>query len=642
MALIAIYQIYRQPYQVNQPGYYWAQDWTDYSFNTATKQVEQKEVTSYGGDEREFTTTPFVIETDIPFWYECIGTTKKEYYHNGAGGFNTTDVPNSTVCGYVAPGTGGGGNEEPTPEETKATIQIPAAKYLAVGGVLSNPINYIINCGLYDQAGATKTNHFVEVKIYQEGFADVPFAIARQRVLNGRAVVDVATFVQGLVDAEPEFNPYTLIATDNNILAGFYVGVVEHFGTTTMPEVMAPEIRYAVNAANQQLDADFSEYVVTAAGTVTKLITQFREPVKVIGFPCSLGTIIDEALLDTQLYFERRYLDINKAEVQVISTPIPKAFYGKFLRLNIPDSVLRCGVYVQASITDTSINTDGICPDGSVAVPEDNTYTPEPVRIHADDTKDTLAASHALGTSEIVMRIDGGAWEPYAFMDIGNVARSANFVEYKIKAAEGRTESRIVGSPPFTAVVPQYTLTIVVNGLARSLYDIYINGDRQAGNTFTYAAGTSLDKIAVVAPGYRVMPTNYTTVMNADETLIFTAESLPVSSWGWSAADPFASLQGGTDNINYQGSGEFAHTDNIVADFHQMPNQQYAVLKTPSGHKTLTAWSDTGSSLNCGQIPDSIFREPFTVGQFTYYVTRVPVDFSTGFDARVVFNDNIS
>jgi len=543
----------------------------------------------------------------------------------------------------------GSGTDEPgeeTPAETTGVIIVPAAKYLAVGGVLSNPINYIVNCGLYDLTGVPKTNHYVHLNIYRE-HETVPFATARQRMRNGQARIDVSQYLMALVDAEPEFLSYTLIATDDNILAGFFVGMVEHFGTTIMPEVLAPEIRYAVNAANQQLDSDFSEYVISEAGNLKKLITLFREPVKVLGYPFSLGTIIDEALLGTQLYFERRYLDINKQPVQISSTAIPQAYYGKFLRLNILDYNINCGVYIEASITNTNTNTEGTCPDGSVSIPDedDNTYTPAPPKLFADDVKDTLYAIHPLGDTQIRMRTNGGSWEVYpGLINIGNVNRPANYHEFIIVATDGRTESAIVGSPAFTAVLTQYTLTVVVNGLEnidRSQYDIYINNAKQAGNTFTYPAGTVLNAISVVVPGYVVSPENYSVTMDGNKTLNFMVEQVPVSAWGWSANDSFADLQAGTDNINYQGSGEFANTENIIADFHLMPNQQYAVLKTPATHKTLTAWSDTGSSLNYGQIPDSVFREPFTVGQFTYYVTRVPVDFSTGADARVVFNDNV-
>lgn len=85
-----------------------------------------------------------------------------------------------------------------------------------------------------------------------------------------------------------------------------------------------------------------------------------------------------------------------------------------------------------------------------------------PPSIVANDITNTLLASHELGTSEIVVSEDGGAYLPYAPIKVGNVDRPAAYWKFKVKAATGRAESTVISSPPFYAAVDD-TLTGVTN-----------------------------------------------------------------------------------------------------------------------------------------------------------------------------------
>ncbi|WP_231464662.1 hypothetical protein [Pedobacter sp. Leaf132] len=76
--------------------------------------------------------------------------------------------------------------------------------------------------------------------------------------------------------------------------------------------------------------------------------------------------------------------------------------------------------------------------------------TPAPPTLTANDSTDTLTASHALGTSEIVMSINDAAYVAYSPISVGNVARAAGYWKFKIKSATGRNESSVVSSPAFT------------------------------------------------------------------------------------------------------------------------------------------------------------------------------------------------
>ncbi|GAB2528300.1 hypothetical protein [Rufibacter soli] len=107
--------------------------------------------------------------------------------------------------------------------------------------------------------------------------------------------------------------------------------------------------------------------------------------------------------------------------------------------------------------TSVGILTNGVVtkyyPDYSTA--NSNTgggnTTPAAPTVTADDAANTLSASHALGTSEIVVSTNGGAYVAYAgTINVGDVARAAGYWKFKVKAATGRNESSVANSPAFT------------------------------------------------------------------------------------------------------------------------------------------------------------------------------------------------
>ncbi|WP_026462589.1 hypothetical protein [Adhaeribacter aquaticus] len=466
------------------------------------------------------------------------------------------------------------GGEEPEIPETPGTGTAPATKYHAVGGVLSNPIEYKLSFGVTDSNGEAKINHHVKVNIYREKETQ-PFAKTRQRIRNGEAVVDVSEYVKVLVNSNPAFSPEQIISVDTAPLAGFYIGFEEHFGETVLPEVKISTVRYAVNAALQTLDGNYDHWVVNAPGSIKELVTLFKEPVKFPGYPCSLGIIIDETLKGTALYFQRRYLDINREELQIKSTLIDETLYGKYTRFAITDSMASCAYFIEASITDTNINTEGTCPDESYEIPDD------------PDNPETMPESVAItdvvlnGTTLVISAI------PF---------NTTKAIEYRLNAGSWQAST-------------------VFADLAPGKYNAMA---RLQGTSITDMWPSTME----IKPEDSETPTS----------------SLVPSKWGWSAADPYGSLAGGNDIIAYQGEATYGNNAKIEADYHLMPSQSYAVLRVPSTHAPLTSWQDTGSLINAGTIPDQIFRAGLTVGNYTYYVSRVPLDFSTGPTHRVIFN----
>lgn len=101
---------------------------------------------------------------------------------------------------------------------------------------------------------------------------------------------------------------------------------------------------------------------VYTTDSLTRFTTTQSEHVKFNGYPLHLGIIVDLAMSGKELYYERRYLDINRRVVDIKSTLIPEESYGTYLRLSVPDDPLACAAFVEVSIEDEDNTMNGICP----------------------------------------------------------------------------------------------------------------------------------------------------------------------------------------------------------------------------------------------------------------------------------------
>lgn len=162
------------------------------------------------------------------------------------------------VVDCTPPDPGPGPEPEPEPE-IPGTATPPAAKYMAVGGTLSNPIEYTFAFQVNDAAGDPKTGHYVVVNIYK-GDEVIPSATARARIKNGSAKVDVSRYVQSMLSITPPTVADTIQA-DTGALVRYHIGFVEVWGTVVMDEVMVGD-KYAVNAALQSQVNDFAAHVI--------------------------------------------------------------------------------------------------------------------------------------------------------------------------------------------------------------------------------------------------------------------------------------------------------------------------------------------------------------------------------------------
>lgn len=95
-----------------------------------------------------------------------------------------------------------------------------------------------------------------------------------------------------------------------------------------------------------------TDYVAPAPSTDKRFTSGFRNPVKFGRFPADLSLVIDGSMAGTQLYFTRRYLDVNRQLLEILCTPIPQELYGGMVRFPLNDNYLTAARFIECSITD--------------------------------------------------------------------------------------------------------------------------------------------------------------------------------------------------------------------------------------------------------------------------------------------------
>lgn len=169
----------------------------------------------------------------------------------------------------------------------------------------------------------------------------------------------------------------------------------------------------------------------------------------------------------------------------------------------------------------------------------------------ADDVLDTLTATSALGTGEIVVSENNGAYAPYADINVGNVARAAGYWKAKVKAATGRNESAVSNSPAFTVAIVGGTPILAPKFLVS-------NGSAtQSTGNITATAGDTRSVVANSADtGYnstlaiKIIEMQWNNSLNSKDTFL----GLSTANFG----DTYSALE-----FNFYISGSWALTGNL-------------------------------------------------------------------------------
>lgn len=95
------------------------------------------------------------------------------------------------------------------------------------------------------------------------------------------------------------------------------------------------------------------------------------------------------------------------------------------------------------------------------------------------------------------------------------------------------------------------------------------------------------------------------------------------SGFGYTSTDPL-----GNETSLVPQFSQNIDSPNPTLNFTTGSAGSYLFVKVPSGlSTTFTEWYSNG--FNFGAIPDAVWRSPVTVDDFTYYMTRVPVYFTS-------------
>lgn len=154
--------------------------------------------------------------------------------------------------------------------------------------------------------------------------------------------------------------------------------------------------------------------------------------------------------------------------------------------------------------------------------------TPESPTWVADDEANTLSATHPLGTSEILVSENDGAYTAYAGeISVGDVDRPVGYWKSKTKATSERNESLVALSPEFTAA-PAVPRSLTVNVTGPSNFTVFVDGVAVSGNIITVEENTTINNITVEAEGWVFSPTSVASIlMDSDKSISFTGTVVP-------------------------------------------------------------------------------------------------------------------
>lgn len=139
-------------------------------------------------------------------------------------------------------------------------------------------------------------------------------------------------------------------------------------------------------------------------------------------------------------------------------------------------------------------------------------------------------------------------------------------------------------------------------------------------STYTIATTVSGD-----AGNYAAVVTDAASHTVTSNTAVLTITTPIVITYGYSSSDPYVD-NSTAPTVSNSATTSIIHNADLSIAFPAAAVDKFLVFKVPSGESTKIHWFVT--SLNNGDIPDAAFRAPFTVGSFTYYVTRDAAGFT--------------
>jgi hypothetical protein len=114
-------------------------------------------------------------------------------------------------------------------------------------------------------------------------------------------------------------------------------------------------------------------------------------------------------------------------------------------------------------------------------------------------------------------------------------------------------------------------------------------------------------------------------IANATATVTVNNFTTTVGYLGVYSSDPYTALQT-SDTLTYRSTFNIGFSDSTLRlDFNfSEGTEEWYVVKVPASIAVKNNWY--ANSLNYGTLPDSVWRQPFVLNGFRYYVTRSLVD----------------
>lgn len=179
----------------------------------------------------------------------------------------------------------------------------------------------------------------------------------------------------------------------------------------------------------------------------------------------------------------------------------------------------------------------------------------------------------------------------------------------------------------FFATVGQ-TATFSVSVTSSTPYTImwFLNGNPAPGvnNQLTYSFPNS--QLTDSGDSFFAIATNAAGSVQSANAILTVTQPI-VASYYYGSTDYYAILQGGTDNVPYQGTIPISHNQPISMPWPVAAvNNMYNIIKYPATENIKTSYFNTLN--DSGVIPNQIFQNILTINGFNYIITRVAVSWS--------------
>lgn len=171
------------------------------------------------------------------------------------------------------------------------------------------------------------------------------------------------------------------------------------------------------------------------------------------------------------------------------------------------------------------------------------------------------------------------------------------------------------------------TFIVIATGTALT-YQWQFNNVNIIGATSSTYSKASL--INADAGNYRVIITNGCGSATSTQAVLTVGAGALIGYYYFGVTDYFTLLNAGTDNITYNGTFQIVNGQPLNVAFPiGASNNMFNVVKYPISQGIKVAYNN--QTPNIGTIPDAVYRDIITIGNFYYIVSRVAMSLNSSF-----------